>query len=342
MTHALLAEIAKDLKARVGDSPTLKSYTDWEIYRRHLYSAMEVIAVTPVVTMGAAKITEATIDGRGSWELARLHSEVLTKGFVVEPTGSINVVEIPASRGLVAETVEARLSSDGVTMIRLREQEASMRSTYLKLVAEENVKHTLQLHVETGISGADYLVIDLEALSGSNISLQVFTQPGQMTRILARTRVSRKASLGQVFASLSTKGTRLDAVLDTVVYGSSPSAIVNGRIIGLGGFAALRGVGRVSRDSEEARLVYGFEALMLSEDTRAFMHPFMEVYGNKVQEARHYAKTTVVTEDMLFYLATRGLAEEEARRMITRGIVVKGFENPLRHVLVSVLESLGV
>lgn len=342
MTRSLLAEIAEGLKARVGDSPTLKSYTDWEVYRRHLSSAREIVSVTPVVTMGAAKIEEAIVDIRGSWELARLHSEVLPRGFVIEPTGSINVVEIPSSKSLVAETVEARLSSDGVTMIRLHRQESSMRSTYLKLVAEENVKHTVQLHVETGMTGADYLVIDLDALSGSNISLQVFSQPGQMTRILVRTRVWGKASIGQVFASLSTKDTRIDAVLDTVVSGQRPSAIINGRIIGLGGFAALRGVGRVSKDSEEARLVYGFEALMLSEETRAFMHPFMEVYGNRVLEARHYAKTTVVTEDMLFYMATRGLAEDEARRMITRGIAVKGIEHPLRDALINTLESLGI
>ena len=61
-------------------------------------------------------------------------------------------------------------------------------------------------------------------------------------------------------------------------------------------------------------------AIVLSPHARASAIPRLEVMENEVK-AGHGATVGKVGEDELFYLATRGLAESEAKRLIVRGFL---------------------
>jgi Fe-S cluster assembly protein SufB len=98
------------------------------------------------------------------------------------------------------------------------------------------------------------------------------------------------------------------------------SSIVSKSISRGGGRTSYRGLVKVLDGAEEAKSNVLCDALLVDQISRSDTYPYVDVRVDDVQMG-HEATVSKVSEDQLFYLMSRGLAEAEAMAMIVRGFV---------------------
>jgi Fe-S cluster assembly protein SufB len=84
------------------------------------------------------------------------------------------------------------------------------------------------------------------------------------------------------------------------------------------GSNAYRGLVKVLKGAEGARNFTQCDSLLMGERCAAHTFPYIEV-KNPTAIVEHEATTSKISDDQLFYLRSRGLAEEDAVRMIVNG-----------------------
>ncbi|WP_440059526.1 SufD family Fe-S cluster assembly protein [Thermogladius sp. 4427co] len=111
----------------------------------------------------------------------------------------------------------------------------------------------------------------------------------------------------------------LDYYLRVETGGSSPSVKIHHLLLALEGSTGVaRGVVRIREDAGDATAVYGIDSVQLGGN--AFMQPSLEVSSNKVLEGRHYARNLRLSPEQGFYLASRGLDEKQAYRLLVESL----------------------
>ncbi len=98
------------------------------------------------------------------------------------------------------------------------------------------------------------------------------------------------------------------------------SSIVSKSISRGGGRSAYRGLVVVTPGSHHAASSVKCDALLVDDVSRSDTYPYANVGEDDVSLA-HEATVSKVSEDQLFYLMSRGIAEDEAMAMIVRGFV---------------------
>ncbi len=96
----------------------------------------------------------------------------------------------------------------------------------------------------------------------------------------------------------------------------------------------LKGLITIDEVAKNSNAYLAEHGMMLSPDARADAIPGLEIACNEVK-ATHSASVSQLNEDQLFYLLTRGLTEQEAKKMLVGGF----FEPVMRQV--GVLEVRG-
>lgn len=80
------------------------------------------------------------------------------------------------------------------------------------------------------------------------------------------------------------------------------------------------------------------QALLLSEDAGFYNKPELEIFADDVQCA-HGATCGELDEDLLFYLRSRGIALDEAKKMLVMAFLAEAVENVSNETFVEVLEA---
>ena len=99
---------------------------------------------------------------------------------------------------------------------------------------------------------------------------------------------------------------------------NTTSKILSKSISKDGGRGSYRGLVTVSPKAENCKLNVVCDALILDEESRSDTYPTMEV-ANQTARCEHEASVSKVSDEQLFYLMSRGHAEEEALAMIVNG-----------------------
>lgn len=86
-----------------------------------------------------------------------------------------------------------------------------------------------------------------------------------------------------------------------------------------------RGMIRVEKDAQRTDAYQKNDNLVLSENARADSIPGLEIEANDVR-CTHGATAGRVDEDMIFYLRSRGIAREEAIRLIVEGFFANVYD----------------
>jgi len=81
-----------------------------------------------------------------------------------------------------------------------------------------------------------------------------------------------------------------------------------------------------SKASQEAR------ALLVTPNTKAFFRPSLEILPEDV-ECRHAAAVSPLSKDALYFLKTRGISSEKAKKLLIEGFFKKDIEH---------IEDLGI
>ena len=99
---------------------------------------------------------------------------------------------------------------------------------------------------------------------------------------------------------------------------NTTSKILSKSISKDGGRGSYRGLVTVSPKAQNCKLNVVCDALILDENSRSDTYPTMEV-ANPTARCEHEASVSKVSDEQLFYLMSRGHAEEEALAMIVNG-----------------------
>lgn len=98
------------------------------------------------------------------------------------------------------------------------------------------------------------------------------------------------------------------------------SSIISKSVARGGGRTSYRGLVQVLEGARGSRSTVRCDALLVDTVSRSDTYPYVDVREDDVQMG-HEATVSKVSEDQLFYLMSRGMAEEEAMAMIVRGFV---------------------
>jgi len=98
------------------------------------------------------------------------------------------------------------------------------------------------------------------------------------------------------------------------------STIISKSVARQGGRTAYRGLVRVQPGAYGAHSSVKCDALLVDDVSRSDTYPYVDVREPDVSMA-HEATVSRVSQDQVFYLMSRGLAEEEAMAMIVRGFI---------------------
>ena len=98
------------------------------------------------------------------------------------------------------------------------------------------------------------------------------------------------------------------------------SNIVSKSVARAGGSAAYRGLVQVNQNAHHSTSNVECDALLVDNISRSDTYPYNDIRNDHVTLG-HEATVSQVSEEQLFYLMSRGIAEEEAMAMIVRGFV---------------------
>jgi Fe-S cluster assembly protein SufB len=101
---------------------------------------------------------------------------------------------------------------------------------------------------------------------------------------------------------------------------NTSSTIISKSVARGGGRSSYRGLVQIMEGAHGSKSTVKCDALLVDAISRSDTYPYVDVREDDVSMG-HEATVSKVSEDQLFYLMSRGLAEDEAMAMIVRGFV---------------------
>ncbi len=156
---------------------------------------------------------------------------------------------------------------------------------------------------------------NVEWVEGSIGSRVTFTYPSTVLR-------GRGASTKNISIGVANGPTKIKDVGSKAIHvaPNTRSLIISKSISSNGGIAAYRGLVKVLSGATNSVSHVQCDSLILDEKSRAYTLPRNEV-EEPTAEVTHEATVGRLGEDQLFYLASRGITEGEAKAMIVNGFI---------------------
>ncbi|MBU1967207.1 Fe-S cluster assembly protein SufB, partial [Patescibacteria group bacterium] len=98
------------------------------------------------------------------------------------------------------------------------------------------------------------------------------------------------------------------------------STIISKSISKNGGRASYRGLVWMGPKAHHSKNTVVCDALLLDSKSRSDTYPIDKVFNSQV-EVQHEATVSKIGDDQLFYLMSRGITKEDARKMIVNGFI---------------------
>jgi len=136
--------------------------------------------------------------------------------------------------------------------------------------------------------------------------------------------VGRRAHGEVLSIAYAEDGQHQDAGGKAIHLASETTSTITSKSISKGtGRTSYRGLLQIVKGAKKSKSKVVCDALLLDEHARSDTYPTMDIAEQHVQ-VEHEATVTKIGEEQLFYLTSRGLAEDEAA-----GMIVGGFIEPL-------------
>jgi Fe-S cluster assembly protein SufB len=101
---------------------------------------------------------------------------------------------------------------------------------------------------------------------------------------------------------------------------NTSSSILSKSVARGGGRTSYRGLIQINEGAHGSKSNVLCDALLVDQISRSDTYPYVDIREDDVSMG-HEASVSKVSDDQLFYLMSRGMAEEEAMAMIVRGFV---------------------
>ena len=124
-----------------------------------------------------------------------------------------------------------------------------------------------------------------------------------------------------ISAAWAGKGQIQDTGAKMIHAASETTSLIEARSLSaFGGRSSYRGLVRVEPDAKKCRSNVTCDALILDNESSSDTYPYMEI-GARDAVIEHEATVSKVAEEVLFYLQSRGLNEQQAKAMIVNGFI---------------------
>jgi Fe-S cluster assembly protein SufB len=131
---------------------------------------------------------------------------------------------------------------------------------------------------------------------------------------------AKSDSLGIAYAGA---GQNQDAGVKVIHVASNTKSIISSKSISAnGGISSYRGFVKVTEKAENSKIAVECDALLLDEKSVSNTYPTLSIQNDEVEIA-HEAKVGSIGEEEIFYLKSRGLSEEGAKKVIVSGFIDK-------------------
>ncbi len=101
---------------------------------------------------------------------------------------------------------------------------------------------------------------------------------------------------------------------------NTSSSVISKSVARGGGRSSYRGLVQVMPNAHGSASTVRCDALLVDDESRSDTYPYNDIRTDDVSMG-HEATVSKVSEDQLFYLQSRGIAEDEAMAMIVRGFI---------------------
>jgi len=102
------------------------------------------------------------------------------------------------------------------------------------------------------------------------------------------------------------------------------NVLVKGVLTG-NAYSASKGMIKVAKGAQKTNSYLSEHTLILSKDAKSDAVPGLEIEANDVK-ASHSASVSQIDEEQIFYLTSRGLASDDARKLIVLGFLEAAFQ----------------
>ncbi|MDO5041693.1 MAG: Fe-S cluster assembly protein SufB [Peptoniphilus sp.] len=127
------------------------------------------------------------------------------------------------------------------------------------------------------------------------------------------------ASSEYVGISFAGKDQNIDTGAQAIHLAPYTTSTVNSKSIAkAGGKAIYRGLVKIAKDAHHSKASVSCESLMIDNESRSDTIPAIDIQNRNV-DFGHEAKIGRISDEVIFYLMTRGISEEEAKSMVVRG-----------------------
>ncbi len=151
---------------------------------------------------------------------------------------------------------------------------------------------------------------------GESLSLTLAVLPGVSCELAMQIDLDAEGcsvDLAGLYVCKGDENVRLDVNLRHNVPGCKSRQLFKG-VVGGSARAEFDGLVYVARDAQQTEAYQENHSLLLSPEAVCETHPQLEIYADDVK-CSHGATTGYLNPDELFYMRSRGIPEEEARRL---------------------------
>jgi Fe-S cluster assembly protein SufD len=160
-------------------------------------------------------------------------------------------------------------------------------------------------------------------LKNSKLTRNIITLGSYNTRNEVKLKLSEPGSYADINGANILKGeNKLESrvFIDHASYDCNSNQLFKG-ILDNNSNGSFTGKILVRKDSQKTNAFQSTKNILLSEDARMNMNPFLEIYADDVK-CSHGASIGNIDKEALFYLRARGISESEAKKILLRSFVL--------------------
>lgn len=323
------------------DSPTVKYYTKWESFDKYL--------ANPGICTSIGLMVKSDFEKIGIWKYSA-HEDIYPIGKLIRPDESKVIASHYAS---LRDSLVVEVRDDGDVEIKVGDGlgQSTIHARHVVLVVKKRINANIIIDA-TNYENDALETLFIEGYIGrrSNVNVLVLNGPPRETPSINVFRfaldshsklnygyigsgglmhhqddlfiLGEKAKVKAGAAFISKSGMKIDYVGSIIHEGPGGESHLSSQgVVFEDGYGVARGMAKVTRFGEWSKTFYEAGVALLGEGGKGYASPMLEIDTGNVLEARHEAKEARFGHDQLFYLMTRGLDLEEARYLLTYGLL---------------------
>ena len=152
-----------------------------------------------------------------------------------------------------------------------------------------------------------------------NIKRFKLDKPGEIDLVISFSTAGDEKKILGVISAMEPGEYKVKVVADHVATNTFGSVIIKG-VAANGAHIRIDGMVKIGREAKKTDSFLEMRVLLLDKTSSAVAEPKLEIENNDVK-ASHAATVGKIDEDQLFYLGSRGIETEEAKKLIIDGFL---------------------